>query len=154
MIKLSRDRCVSCGGCVPICPEDALQIDNRRLTILSACTECGLCIPACPHGALSLKEPSALPEIRPADIEYDIAVIGGGPAGSTAAYFAALSGAKVLLLEKKPVVGIPQLCAEGISTSGLHDVFPDADPNWISAPPAIITSRKKPLKCSTNPSPI
>lgn len=133
MIKLSRDRCVSCGGCVPVCPEDALQIDDCRLSIQTTCTECGLCIPACPHGALGLTEPSALSEIRPADDEYDIAVIGGGPAGSTAAYFAASSGAKVLILEKKPVVGIPQLCAEGISTSGLRDVFPDVHPNWISA---------------------
>jgi len=31
---------------------------------------------------------------------YDIVVVGGGPAGSTAARVAAQNGAKVLLLEK------------------------------------------------------
>ncbi|MCH8272413.1 MAG: FAD-dependent oxidoreductase, partial [Candidatus Marinimicrobia bacterium] len=32
--------------------------------------------------------------------EYDLIVVGGGPAGSTAAKFAAEGGASVLMLEK------------------------------------------------------
>lgn len=134
MIKVSPARCVNCGGCVPICPEDALSIVKGRLTADDKCIDCGLCIPVCPHGALSLAKKNPLPEIRPAQDEFDIIVIGGGPGGSTAAYFAATEGAKVLLIEKKPVVGIPQLCAEGVSTSGLRDVYPNVKQNWIAAP--------------------
>ncbi len=132
MIRVSSVRCVACGGCVPICPENALEVSNSILTVNSNCTGCGLCFPVCPHGALGFEEEYELHEIRPADDEFDIVVIGGGPGGSTAAFFAASAGAKVLLLEKKSVVGIPQLCAEGVSTTGLCDVYPEIEPEWIS----------------------
>ncbi|MEW5768036.1 MAG: geranylgeranyl reductase family protein [bacterium] len=42
----------------------------------------------------------------------DVLVIGAGPAGSTAAKFAAKAGAKVILLEKRKHVGRPVQCAE------------------------------------------
>ena len=38
---------------------------------------------------------------------YDIIVIGAGPAGSTAAMYAARSGASVLLIDKKKDLGSP-----------------------------------------------
>ncbi|MCP4582008.1 MAG: NAD(P)/FAD-dependent oxidoreductase [candidate division Zixibacteria bacterium] len=61
---------------------------------------------------------------------YDVIVIGAGPAGSTAARFAASGGAKTLLLEKHPVIGYPLCCAEGITVSGLNRVV-EPDPRWI-----------------------
>ncbi len=134
MIEVSPGRCIACGGCIPLCPEDSLNLEKGVLTVRENCAECGLCIPGCPHGALSFEGKPELTEIRPADIDYDIVVIGGGPGGSTAAFFAANAGADVLLLEKKRVIGIPQLCAEGVSTPGLRDVYPDVRPNWVSAP--------------------
>jgi len=48
-------------------------------------------------------------------MKYDVVVIGSGPAGSVTARFAAESGAKVLMLERRQAVGTPVLCAEGIS---------------------------------------
>ncbi|TKJ41125.1 hypothetical protein CEE37_05505 [candidate division LCP-89 bacterium B3_LCP] len=45
---------------------------------------------------------------------YDIIVVGGGPAGTTAARWAALGGASVLLLEKDRELGIPVRCAEAV----------------------------------------
>jgi len=66
-----------------------------------------------------------------ADI-YDVIVVGAGPAGSTAAKFSAMGGAKTILLEKHPVIGYPLCCAEAISITGLTRVV-DPDPRWISS---------------------
>ncbi|RLG13848.1 MAG: NAD(P)/FAD-dependent oxidoreductase [Candidatus Nanohalarchaeota archaeon] len=48
------------------------------------------------------------------DEEYDIIIVGGGPAGTLTAKMCAAKGLKVLVLEKKPEIGAPKRCAEGI----------------------------------------
>jgi digeranylgeranylglycerophospholipid reductase len=48
-------------------------------------------------------------------MDYDVIVVGGGPAGSVTARFAAESGAKVIILERRNEIGVPVLCGEGIS---------------------------------------
>lgn len=48
-------------------------------------------------------------------MKYDIVVVGSGPAGSVTARFAAETGAKVLIAERRAEVGVPVLCGEGIS---------------------------------------
>jgi len=47
-------------------------------------------------------------------IECDVLVIGGGPAGSSAARAAAKLGAKTILIEEDKEIGRPVQCAEGI----------------------------------------
>jgi len=64
--------------------------------------------------------------------EYDVIVVGAGPAGSTAARHAALGGASVLMLEKDRDIGTPVRCAEGVGEDGLEK-FVDIRPEWISA---------------------
>lgn len=44
--------------------------------------------------------------------EYDIVVVGAGPAGTVAARYAAQNGVSVLILEKDRDVGYPVRCAE------------------------------------------
>jgi len=66
------------------------------------------------------------------ELTFDIAVIGAGPAGSTAARHAAAAGAKVCLLERNPVPGEPVRCGEGIGMQSLSN-FSDARPEWIKA---------------------
>lgn len=64
--------------------------------------------------------------------EYDIIVVGAGPAGSMAARFAAEQGVSVLMLEKDRDVGYPVRCGEAISKAGVEE-FIKPDPQWIAA---------------------
>jgi len=64
--------------------------------------------------------------------KYDILVIGGGPAGAIAAKTAAEKGLSACLVEKRPAIGAPVRCAEGIGKEALHE-FMDPDPKCISA---------------------
>ncbi|MFH1101009.1 MAG: NAD(P)/FAD-dependent oxidoreductase [Methanobacteriota archaeon] len=54
-------------------------------------------------------------------LQYDVLVVGGGPAGSSAASAAVKAGAKVLLIEKKKIIGEPVRCAEFIPKLLLHN---------------------------------
>ena len=63
--------------------------------------------------------------------KFDIVVIGAGPAGSAAAYTAARHGVSVLLLEEHPEIGIPVVCAEGISRKSIAGYL-DVEQGWIS----------------------
>ncbi len=64
--------------------------------------------------------------------KFDLIVVGGGPAGSTAARFAAMGGIKVLLLEKDRDIGVPVRCGEAASDEGLR-IFVEPDPRWIKS---------------------
>ncbi|MFH1526466.1 MAG: NAD(P)/FAD-dependent oxidoreductase, partial [Bacteroidota bacterium] len=59
--------------------------------------------------------------------EYDIIVVGAGPAGSMAARFAAEQGVSVLVLEKDRDVGYPVRCGEAISKAGVEEFIPSND---------------------------
>lgn len=63
---------------------------------------------------------------------YDVIVVGAGPAGTTAARFAAEGGASVLVLEKDRDVGYPVRCGEAVSHEGVIQ-FIQPDPRWIAA---------------------
>ena len=65
--------------------------------------------------------------------QYDVIVVGAGPAGSIAAMSAASAGVSTLLAEKHPMIGEPLCCAEAISTAGLTRVV-DLDASWVSSP--------------------
>ncbi|MCD1296007.1 digeranylgeranylglycerophospholipid reductase [Methanocella sp. CWC-04] len=64
--------------------------------------------------------------------EYDVIVIGAGPAGSQAARAAASEGLDVLLIEKRQEIGDPVRCAEGVGKEGISK-FIEPDQRWICA---------------------
>lgn len=56
---------------------------------------------------------------------YDVIVVGSGPAGGTAARYAARRGLKVLLLDKRKEIGVPVQCGEYVaSDEEVQAIFP------------------------------
>lgn len=73
--------------------------------------------------------------------DVDVLVVGAGPAGSTAAEFAALGGANVLVIEKRPVIGVPVRCGEFMpQVDELKRIFPRADLGTIFDLPSYLRS--------------
>ena len=64
--------------------------------------------------------------------EYDMLVVGGGPGGALAAKTAAEKGLSVCLIEKRPAIGTPVRCAEGVGEELLRE-FMEPDERWIAA---------------------
>jgi digeranylgeranylglycerophospholipid reductase len=65
-------------------------------------------------------------------INYDVAVVGAGPAGTMTARVASEKGLDVILIEEHPEVGIPLYCAEGLSLQGIRDAGLKPEPGIVS----------------------
>ncbi len=63
--------------------------------------------------------------------DYDVIVIGAGPAGSAAAAAASESSLSVLMMEEHDTIGQPLACAEGLSRSTIKGYL-EIKPEWIS----------------------
>ncbi|HUT81043.1 MAG TPA: NAD(P)/FAD-dependent oxidoreductase [Candidatus Bathyarchaeia archaeon] len=55
--------------------------------------------------------------------QYDVIVVGSGPAGSTTARFIAREGFKVKILEAKNNIGIPVQCGEAIGKETINEIL-------------------------------
>ncbi len=56
MIRIDRETCVGCGGCVDLCPRTAICfIKDRAFVDVALCLECKTCVNVCP-----VKAPRAL----------------------------------------------------------------------------------------------
>ena len=65
--------------------------------------------------------------------DYDVIVVGAGPAGSMTAKHAAKKGARVLMIEKRQEIGASLRCAEGVNRKGLEKAGVPVDNRWVSA---------------------
>ncbi|MEE9323477.1 MAG: NAD(P)/FAD-dependent oxidoreductase [Candidatus Aenigmarchaeota archaeon] len=64
--------------------------------------------------------------------EYDVVVVGAGPAGSSVSRFCAEKGLKVLVAEKRQEIGSPKRCGEGLSKSAVEKMGIELDNSWVS----------------------
>jgi ferredoxin len=52
--KIDRKKCLACGGCISVCPQDAISwYANKALVNPDKCISCAICIRTCPIGAIS-----------------------------------------------------------------------------------------------------
>jgi len=66
------------------------------------------------------------------DTDYDAVVVGAGPGGSMTAKTLAEQGASVLLVEKRPEIGMPVRCAEATGILGLNELGIRPDKKFIA----------------------
>ena len=60
--------------------------------------------------------------------KVDVLVVGSGPAGSVTARYAAQNGASVMMIERRPEVGVPVRCGEFMVSNGeIMGMFPNLE---------------------------
>jgi len=130
---INREKCCYCGGCVGVCPEDALVLRETELKIdEQKCTMCRYCLFFCPVEAFSLQSDELSKHKPEAEIiSTDVVVVGAGPAGSICAKYLAQSGVNVLVVEKKQEIGVPKRCAEAVDTQVFDEVGIETNPLWL-----------------------
>jgi len=55
VFQIDQDECTSCGICLPVCPEDAIEFNFATFEYTinpEACTACGICFDTCANGAI------------------------------------------------------------------------------------------------------
>lgn len=62
--------------------------------------------------------------------DYDIIVVGAGPAGASAARSAVENDADVLMIDKRRELGVPVQCGEALAEDVLKELNIDPDPRW------------------------
>jgi len=67
-------------------------------------------------------------------IDYDVVVIGSGPAGATTARIAAERGLHVLLVDKRQELGAPIQCSGAVSANALKEAGVIPNDEFISSP--------------------
>jgi digeranylgeranylglycerophospholipid reductase len=65
-------------------------------------------------------------------MEYDVVIVGAGPAGSITAKFTAMKGIRTVIVDKRAEVGVPVRCGEGISKGWLESVGITYDRKWVA----------------------
>lgn len=52
-IEIIEDKCDLCGCCVGVCPHDALELSEFKLSLIEeSCTNCAKCVWSCPVEAI------------------------------------------------------------------------------------------------------
>jgi digeranylgeranylglycerophospholipid reductase len=68
------------------------------------------------------------------DKQYDLVIVGSGPAGATVGRFAAQAGLKVLIIDKRQELGAPIQCSGAVSRHALEEVGITPNAEFIQEP--------------------
>ena len=86
------------------------------------------------------------------EYDYDVVIIGGGPAGSTVARYVAQSGVSVIVVDSRESIGSPLQCGELVPTNDemrrLCPNVPDMD-DLFKTPESAISKRTEVMKIIT-----
>lgn len=104
-ITIDRDTCVGCGLCQLSCTWGAIRVYLKANVDNARCTDCGVCPDYCPVYAITLNDPPMRQLLPPAEVSCDVAVIGGGISGLSAAALLARRGYRVVLADQAPSLG-------------------------------------------------
>jgi NAD-dependent dihydropyrimidine dehydrogenase PreA subunit len=54
VVKKDDDKCIDCGGCVSLCPVEAITMDPEWVVLVDdeLCIGCGFCTASCPTNAI------------------------------------------------------------------------------------------------------
>jgi Fe-S-cluster-containing hydrogenase component 2 len=72
-VAVEETACIACDACVPVCPTQALQLNEAASMLLvedSLCYGCNRCVPVCPTQALSLHPLPQLPQLLEACLSH------------------------------------------------------------------------------------
>ncbi len=81
-VKITKEQCITCGACVPVCPFGAIEMREDTAYITEACTACGACIEVCPAEAIAREAEQkevAMDKTQYQDIWVYIEVAEGNP---------------------------------------------------------------------------
>ena len=65
-------------------------------------------------------------------MDYDVIVVGAGPAGSSTARHCSEKGLRTLVFERNNEIGTPKRCAEGLSDNAVKKLGLDVPRNCIA----------------------
>lgn len=52
--EVAKDKCISCGLCVKLCPENCIELKPKAQMDYNYCKGCGLCAKHCPVKAITM----------------------------------------------------------------------------------------------------
>ncbi len=59
MAKIEKSKCIGCGACISICPNQAISIDSndgKAIIDETKCINCGACASICPVAAPKIEK--------------------------------------------------------------------------------------------------
>lgn len=51
-MKVDSIKCIGCADCLPVCPQSAIKVRNKKATINERCSDCGACLRVCTNDAI------------------------------------------------------------------------------------------------------